>query len=68
MGTAFGERHNVMDFLRRGVPAGLQAFLTQRMRSNMPCAGALPIPTVPLAGGRVTLELFVLLGGQLRMH
>lgn len=61
MGTALGERKDVVNFLGLGQNTSLEAFLAEGVGRNEPIPDALPGPPVPPVDCWVTTEPFILL-------
>jgi len=68
VGTAFGERYDVVDFLGGRQLVGFGTFLTQRVHCNVPVTDTLPRSAIAFACGRVTVIFVVLLVSQFLMR
>ena len=63
--TAFGQRLDVVNFLRLDIAAFFQTQFAQRMGSGVAVADAFPCPAVPALGFRIAVIFFIPLGLQL---
>ena len=65
VGAAFGQRLDVVNFLRFDIAVLLQTQFAQRMGSGVAVADAFPCPAVPALGFRIAVIFFIPLGFQL---
>lgn len=63
--AAFGQRLDVVNFLRLDIAAFLQTQFSQRMGGGIAVADAFPCPTVPAFGFRGAVIFLIPLGFQL---
>ena len=65
VGAVFGQRFDVVNFLRFDIAAFLQTQFAQRMGGGIAVADALPCPTIPALGFRGAVIFLIPLGLQL---